>query len=126
VSEPVALALTLVIELPVWIVLLGARLAVPWTWATVVGVAANAVSHPLLWFVMIPLGEGATGSTVVAIAIGEAVVVVVEAALGAAILHRAGAGRRDHRAREVAVVALLANVLSVAAGIVLGALGLGT
>ena len=124
-SEPVALALTLVIELPVWIVLLGARLAVPWTWATIVGVAANAVSHPLLWFVMIPLGEGATGSTVVAIAIGEAVVVVVEAALGAAILHRAGAGR-DHRAREVAVVALLANVLSVAAGIVLGALGLGT
>jgi hypothetical protein len=125
VSEPLALGLTIVVELPVWVLLLRARLGVPTALAAGVGVAVNVVSHPLLWFVLIPLGEAGIGSTVVAIVVGEAVVVVLETALAAALLAASPATGRPRRARPLLLIAVLANTLSVAVGVVLQAAGVG-
>lgn len=76
-----ALALTLAIEVPVWVVLGHLAAGVSWARAIVVGVAVNVVSHPLLWFVLLPALEAATRSTLVALALGELVVWGLEAGM---------------------------------------------
>jgi hypothetical protein len=57
VSQLAAFGLTLAVELPWYGAgLLALRLVKPgrWWWALVLGVAVNAISHPLLWWSLAP------------------------------------------------------------------------
>ena len=106
---PLAFALTLAIEVPVYVAALSLVGSVrPWR-AVVLGVAVNVVSHPLLWFVLVPalrdLGEPT------AILIAELAVLVGEAAALFVSL------RQD---RWVALpAAVVANGMSFLAGVLL-------
>ncbi len=111
-SYPVALGATLAVEVPLYAALLPRLAPVSGSRAAVVGVVVNVVSHPLLWFVLVPLGERAGGSTVVAVAVAELLVWVLEAALCRA-LARAGW-------RESLEVSAVTNAASLGVGLVLG------
>lgn len=106
-----ALALTLALEVPVWAVLGHVAVAVPWARATVIGVAVNVVSHPLLWFVLVPALEATTGSTVVALTVAEVVVGALEAGLAWLATRRAPA--------VWLAVSAAANLISLGAGALL-------
>ena len=102
-----AFALTLAIELPLYFLLLrregfGARTALG------AGLAANALSHPLLWFAF-PMFE----PYVAYAAAGEAMVIAVEVA----VVYAAGrmARVRMHIARIVTVVVVV-NAVSMVVG----------
>ena len=102
-----AFALTLAIELPLYVLLLrregfGARTAFG------AGLAANVVSHPLLWFAF-PMFE----PYVAYAAAGEAMVIAIEVA----VIYTAGrmARIRMHTARVVTVVVVV-NAVSMAIG----------
>jgi hypothetical protein len=88
------------------------------SWARAVGAAVvvNVVSHPALWFVVLPLLEVVlpAGTSAVAVGIGELAVVVVEAGL-AGVVTRAGRG-------VCLVVAVAANAASLGVGLVLAAM----
>ena len=104
-----AFALTLAIELPLYVLLLrregfGARTAFG------AGLAANVVSHPLLWFAF-PMFE----PYVAYAAAGEAMVIAIELA----VVYAAGrmARIRMRTARTVAVVVVV-NAVSMVVGLV--------
>jgi hypothetical protein len=72
---PVAFALTLLLEIPVVLVVLGRG----WRKDLPVALLANAISHPTLWFVLWPRLADADYTT--ALLIGEAAVFSFEALL---------------------------------------------
>lgn len=113
-SYPVALGATLAVEVPLYAALLPRLAPVSRSSAALVGVAVNVVSHPLLWFVLVPLVERAGGPTVVALAVAEGLVWVLEAAL-CRVLARAGW-------RPSLEVSAVANAASLGLGLVLGGL----
>lgn len=105
---PVAFGLTILLEVPLYLAgLCGLRLA-GWRRALVAAVASNVLTHPLLWL-FLSAGEWSWTRTVGA----EAIVVLVEAGVLAAVVRR-GAG-------WAAVLALGANAASFAVGLALSA-----
>lgn len=120
VTYPVALATTLVVEVPVWALLLHAVVRAPWRRALVVGVAVNLVSHPLFWFVLTP-ALGALASEWLAFAAAEAFVVLTEAVMSWWWVRRSpGPTPPGGAGFDLFVgISLAANLLSVAAGFVL-------
>lgn len=114
-SYPVALAATLVVEVPVWTGLLHVALRLPWHRAVMIGAGVNVVSHPVFWFVVFPVLSSAVNEWA-AFAISEIVVVAAETAMVVAFLRRQG----DEAPLDViAGVALSANLLSIAVGFLL-------
>ena len=110
----VAFAWTCVLELPVYALLAG-RLFRHWWAIGLVSLLANAVTHPALWFLFPRFDPPALW-----LLTGEALVVVVEALLLAAVLARA---RPFAAALAVAVrCSLLANTFSVSVGLLFEAL----
>lgn len=100
-----AFGLTLAVELPWYLAGLVALVRVRWWLALGLGVAVNALTHPLLWWVLAP------APTLLQIALAEVVVVLAEAALLAVALRR-----------DVVVLGLLslgANASSVLVGLLL-------
>ncbi len=108
---PAALVLTLTVEVPVYVLGLSAGAAVPWRRAAMVAVVVNVVSHPLLWFGLVPLLTRVTGSELTALIIAELVVWVGESVATARLAARPiGLGL---------AVAAAANAASLLAGVVL-------
>jgi hypothetical protein len=111
-----AFVLTLVIEVPVWSVLLG-RSGVPARRAVATAVLVNAVSHPVLWFVVRPglaaVLPGDAGAWA-ALALGEVLVVVVEAVLAGWCT--------SLPVRPRVAIAVAANAASLGVGLVLAAM----
>jgi len=105
VTQLAAFGLTLAVELPWYLAGLVALVRVRWWLALGLGVAVNALTHPLLWWVLAP------APTLLQIALAEVVVVLAEAALLAVALRR-----------DVVVLGLLslgANASSVLVGLLL-------
>lgn len=108
----VAFGLTVLIELPVYGLLLGlagvrARSAYGW------GLAVNVITHPALWFVIHAYG----GDYVAAFVVGEIAVCLVEGGVLAVALRRTKVGWG-----VFVLVGVCANGLSAAAGLLLGLL----
>lgn len=122
-SYPAALAGTLLVEVPLYSALLPRLAAAPSGGASalsprraaVIGVVVNVVSHPLLWFVLTPVGAWVGAETVVALVVAEVVVWLLEAALVRALTPVPGPAALG--------VAALANLASLAVGLWLWALG---
>jgi hypothetical protein len=112
---PAALGLTLLVEVPAWSALTRVVTAVSWARAVSVALLVNVVSHPLLWFVLVPSLEAATASTVAGVLVAEALVVA-----GEAVVARLVVGR-DLGA--LMGVSLAANALSLALGSALALAG---
>ena len=108
---PAALALTLVVEVPVWTALAVRATGAAVSRALGVAVLVNLVSHPVLWFVLVPAADAVAGRTVVGLLAAEAVVVVGEAALARALLGRAFG--------LLLATSLAANAASLAVGLLL-------
>jgi hypothetical protein len=106
VSYLADLGLTLAVEVPI-VVIVGRSLGVGARRAALVAVAANLLTHPLLWFVAAPRLHDAWGLTGVAVA--EVGVVVVEATV-----YR----RHLDRGAVAGWLALLANAASLLVGAV--------
>ena len=107
---PLALALTLTIEVPLYLalgVLTGRKVEGTGLRTAVV---VNLVSHPLLWFVMFPVARFALGATG-GLLVSEAMVVLIEAA-GLRLL-------LDEPWPDALPRATVANAASLAAGLVL-------
>ena len=101
---PVAFALTLAIEVPIFV---GLRpVGVARLRAALAGAAGSCVTHPLLWFLWVPLIPGHTLATIS----GELGVVLVET-----LLFHWLTGRRS--LTGAAAAALLANAASYGAGL---------
>ena len=110
-SYPAALGLTLLVEVPVYGAALPSAVGISVRRAAALGVLVNVVSHPLLWFVLFPGIESATGSNLAALVGSESVVWV-----GEAVALRLMIGRRFGR---LFAVSCCANALSLAVGLVL-------
>jgi len=105
-----AFVVTLGVEVPLFVVTLRAFCGVRVPSAVALAVAVNAVSHPLLWFVLLP--PLATMTTPVAsVLIGEVLVWMFEAGCCVALARR-------HRTAAIAT-ALLANGASFLVGLLL-------
>jgi len=105
VSQLAAFGVTLAVELPWYVVgLVGLRLT-RWLTALALGVAVNAVSHPLLWWWLAP------HPTFARLAVAEVAVWLLESALLSAALRRAPA--------LLAVLSLAANASSLLIGLLL-------
>jgi len=105
VTQLAAFGLTLAVELPWYVGGLVALVRVRWWTALGLGVVVNAVTHPVLWWVLAP------APTLLQTAFAEAVVVLAEAALLAVALRR-----------DLVVLGLLslgANASSVLVGLLL-------
>lgn len=113
-SYPTALGTTLAVEVPLYAWLLPRLAPVSRSRAAEVGVLVNVVSHPLLWFVLVPLGHWASDRTVVPVAVAEVLVW-----LGEALLCRLAA-RSDWPASLA--VAAVANAASLGLGLLLAGL----
>ncbi len=111
VPYALAFSLTLALELPVYTWLLPMVASVSARKAATLAVLVNVASHPVLWFVIIPISERATGTLVAAVVLAETLVVVGEA----------GSLRllTDGRFTDLALVSLIANAVSYAAGLIL-------
>lgn len=117
-SYPTALVLTVLFEAPVWALFgpvaarsRGAEPGVDGRRVLGAGTAASVVTHPLLWFAVLPALEGTIGRSVVALLLAESVIWLSEAAIVTRLT-----GMRRSGALEVALVA---NAVSFAAGSVL-------
>ena len=77
-TYPLALALTLTIEVPLYLILGSLLRRKPDGTGLRAAVVVNLVSHPTLWFVLYPLARKVLGETG-ALLTGEAIVVVIEA-----------------------------------------------
>ena len=104
---PFAFIVTLLVEVPVYIAALTLVTGIRVRPAVAMSVAVNAVSHPLLWFVIVP----ALGAGLSAVLAAEALVLAGEAIALMAVL------RRDRLV--LAAAALVANGLSFAVGVAL-------
>lgn len=116
-SYPTALAGTLAVEVGLYASLLP-RLVPAGTSLTagraaVVGVLVNVVSHPLLWFVLQPALDRTGATTVVVVLVAESAVWLLEAGLVRALT--------PVRWPPALAVAALANLVSLAVGLALGA-----
>lgn len=112
-SYPAAAGLTLALELPVYAVGLRRFAGLSWGRAVVVGVVVNVVSHPALWFVVVPAVRALSGSHVVAVVVAEALVFGGEAAAATWALP-------DRRRWPAAAgTAVAANALSLAVGLLI-------
>ncbi len=101
-----ALALTLVVEVPLLFLSLHIlRQEKGFLWTLLVGVLANALTLPLLWFVLPSL----ITPWMALVILGEALVAVVEAAI-----YRIGLGMTS---AEALFVSLFCNICSIAAGL---------
>ncbi len=109
---PVAFGLTLLVEVPIWTVLLRAT-AVPPVAAVRTAVVVNVVSHPVLWFALVPWLDAVTGTTVAAVALAEGLVWSFEAGLAARLVHRSFG--------LLLGVSASANLASIGVGLLLGA-----
>lgn len=108
-GELLALALTLVIEVPVYATLLGCGWGVPWRRGAAAGVVVNLVSHPVAFLLVDPGLRPSLGSTG-ALAVVEVVVAWLgEAAMLWAWLRRDPVG--------LAGVSFVANALSFGLGV---------
>jgi hypothetical protein len=108
VSQLAAFGLTLAVELPWYGAGLVARRLVArarWWWAPVLGVAVNAVSHPLLWWWLAP------HPSLARLAVAEAAVWLMEALLLWAAIRRELA--------LLLVLSLAANASSLLIGLIL-------
>lgn len=109
---PTALAVTILVEVPVVVVLAAALRVAPWRRAAGAAAVASLLTLPLLWFVLVPLLEPALG-WVGAVLVGEALVVAAEVAVYSRLLGcdlPAALG-----------LSLAANAASVLVGLALGA-----
>ncbi|MFC7241394.1 hypothetical protein ACFQO7_02760 [Catellatospora aurea] len=105
---PAALALTLAVEIPVYVAALRWGWAVSWRRAALCALGVNLATHPLLWWLLAPWTGLSAYPLVVVFA--EAVVCGAEAMLLAWWLRR--------RDRLLAVLAIAANAASVLAGLI--------
>ena len=105
---PAAFAVTLLVEVPVYLAALTLVAGIRVRTAVGLSVAVNAVSHPLLWFLLVP-GLGAPGATAVLVA--EAIVLVGEAMALMVVLRR--------HLVVLVVTAVVANGLSLLIGVAL-------
>ena len=96
------LGITLAVELPV-VVAVAVAAGLRARNALAAGIVANALTHPLLWFVVAPWAYDRLG--VPGVGIAEALVVAVEATVYRRRLHEMGGGLSVS-------LALLANALS--------------
>jgi hypothetical protein len=114
-TYPVALAVTLAVEVPVWTVLLRQVSRVGTRSAFVIGVGVNVISHPVFWFVLYPVLASGVGDWA-ALVLSESAVVAAETAM---------ASRATRFIGERTPVTLFfgmavsANLLSIAAGFLL-------
>jgi hypothetical protein len=112
-SYPVALVATVAVEVPLYAGLLPRLAPVSPRRAAVVGLAVNVVSHPLLWFVLVPLGRSISDRTLAPVAAAEIAVWLLEAA---------GAHRFAPAAwRTSLAVAAVANAITIGIGLLLWA-----
>lgn len=100
---------TLAIELPIYTLLLARCFQARWA-VVILTFAVNLATHPALWFVWPHAWPHA-------IAIGEGLVIVVEATLIALVLARRGP--RSGAVPRAIAAALIANAVSYLAGLVL-------
>lgn len=105
-----ALGLTLLCEVPVYALALWRLFDVRPLLGIGAGIAVNAISHPLAFFVLVPVLSDVVGS-VAALAIVEVAVWLVEASLLFMWLRR--------RPDRLLAVSLVANGLSLSAGLLL-------
>jgi hypothetical protein len=75
-----ALALTLAIEVPLYVACLALWASRPWSSAVGIGVAVNVVTHPMAFLMAYPVLDGALGVTV-ALAVTELAVTLAEACM---------------------------------------------
>lgn len=101
---PVAFAVTLVVEVPIFMKLAPAEL--PRWRAAVAGAAGSCVTHPLLWFVWVPSIRGYT----LAVVTGELLVVVIESTMFFLLTQR-------RSWRRAVAAACLANAASFGVGL---------
>jgi hypothetical protein len=106
---PTALALTLVVEVPLYALALHAGWRLPWWRGALLGVAVNALTHPVLWHAL----DGArhARSYPLVLVAAETGVALVEWAVVALVV------RRDRLA--LGVVCAGVNAASVLAGLTL-------
>ncbi|GAA2796636.1 hypothetical protein GCM10010441_22330 [Kitasatospora paracochleata] len=116
VPYPLAFALTLLVELPLYTVALTALGRVPARLALAAGTAANCATHPLLWWFLNRFAAAAPAAYWTAFALAEAVVCLVEA-----VLVRALVGPTRLAPVPALTTALTANAASVLAGLLLTA-----
>lgn len=107
---PAALGLTLAVEVPLWTGLVAWAVEVPRRRAVLVAVVVNVVSHPLLWFVLVPALDAATGRTVAGLLAAEGLVCLAEALVARVLVGR--------DLGQLALVAVAANATSFAVGLV--------
>jgi len=105
-----ALGLTLLLEVPVYALALWSLFDVRPLLGIGAGIAVNAVSHPLAFFVLFPVLADVLGS-VTALTVVEVAVWLVEASLLFVWLRR--------KADTLLAVSLVANGLSLSAGLLL-------
>lgn len=122
-SYPAAAALTLGVELPVYVVVLtrwGGASAVR---AAAIGVVVNVASHPTLWFLLVPGVRALTGSHEIGVAVAEAVVWWGEGIAAALLLPRLDPDEHlgPRRLRTGVAASFLANAASFALGLILTA-----
>ncbi|HKD96343.1 MAG TPA: hypothetical protein VKB69_01960 [Micromonosporaceae bacterium] len=111
-----AFALTLAVEVPVYVVALTALVGTGWARATVIAVGVNVVTHPALWWGLRPLAARPAYPALLAAA--ELVVCVVEWALLVVLTRRPGRTRAD--LALLGAVAVAANAASTLAGLLRG------
>lgn len=122
-SYPAALAGTLLVEVPLYAALLprlapassGGASPVSTGRAAAVGVVVNVVSHPLLSFVLVPVGARLGAATVAGLVVAEVVVWLLEATLIRALTPTPWP--------DALGVAAVANLASLAVGLALWVLG---
>ncbi|MEI8081679.1 MAG: hypothetical protein WCI74_07530 [Actinomycetes bacterium] len=105
-----ALALTMIVETPIYYLMLSRLAHVRSQQAIIAGIVVNLISHPLFTAVLVPAAEQVM-SPIASVLVGEAVVCALEAGLLYAWL------RRD--AAIVIAASLMANGCSFAVGLVL-------
>jgi hypothetical protein len=106
---PAAFALTLLVEVPVYLAALTLVAGVRPGLAVRSALAVNAVSHPLLWFGLLPVFGALDLSPLAGLLVAEAIVLLGEAVALWAVL------RRD--AAVLAAAAVVANGLSFLIGV---------
>ncbi len=105
-TYPVAATVTLAAELPVYAAVLRARAGTPIRWALAGGAAVNVVTHPLLWFVLVPGLRAVTGSHLAAVVLAETAAWFAEGAMMAwGLGRRPGAGDLWSAAMTAAIAA---------------------